>query len=270
MKPALRNIEYFKGNGYQKDQRVLHSHSVDEISLIINGDITYISDDIITKVSGKSLICSKAYHLHNPYISPDCLYERYQLSVHFEHLYDTLPAIYQMSTPSFIAPLSDEDFRDLSDYISILDRMYKNTKLESDVLKKNLVLGALYIKINEIFKTTDLTPVKLTGTYINDVISYIELHYAEKITLEDLASVFYISRTKLSTDFKKTTGMTINSFHTLTRLKNAKLFLETGMSVTETAEKCGFATSGYFINTFVAHNKLTPFKYRQLMKKNNL
>ena len=270
MKPALRNIEYFKGNGYQKDQRVLHSHSVDEISLIINGDITYISDDIITKVSGKSLICSKAYHLHNPYISPDCLYERYQLSVHFEHLYDTLPAIYQMSTPSFIAPLSDEDFRDLSDYISILDRMYKNTKLEADVLKKNLVLGALYIKINEIFKTTDLTPVKLTGTYINDVISYIELHYAEKITLEDLASVFYISRTKLSTDFKKTTGMTINSFHTLTRLKNAKLFLETGMSVTETAEKCGFATSGYFINTFVAHNKLTPFKYRQLMKKNNL
>ena len=172
-----------------------------------------------------------------------------------------------MATPSCIAPLSDDDFADLSDYISILDRMYKNTKLESDVLKKNLVLGALYIKINEIFKTTDLTPIKLTGTYINDVISYIELHYAEKIPLEDLANIFYVSRTKLSTDFKKTTGMTVNSFHTLTRLKNAKLFLETGMSVTETSEKCGFTSSGYFINTFVSHNRITPFKYRQLMKQ---
>ena len=267
MKPALRNIEYFKGNGFQKDQKILHSHSVDEISLIVNGDITYISDDIITKVSGKSLICSKAYHLHNPYIAPDCLYERYQLSVHFENLYDTIPEIYQKSTPSFIAPLSDEDFRDLTDYFSILDRMYKKTPLEVDILKKNLVLGALYIKINEIFKTTDLTPVKLTGTYINDVISYIELHYSEKITLEDLANIFYVSRTKLSTDFKKTTGMTVNSFHTLTRIKNAKLFLETGFSVSETAEKCGFTSSGYFINTFVSHNRITPFKYRQLMKQ---
>ena len=267
MNPALRNIEYFKGIGAQKDQKALHSHSVDEISLIINGDITYISDDIITKVSGKSLICSKAYHLHNPYIAPDCLYERYQLSVHFEYLYDTLPAIYQMATPSFIAPLSDEDFNDLYDYISIINRMYKNSKFETDILKKNLVLGALYIKINEIFKATDLTPVKLTGTYINDVISYIELNYAEKITLESLSNIFYVSRTKLATDFKKTTGMTVNSFHTLTKLKNAKLFLETGLSVSDTAEKCGFTSSGYFINTFVSHNRITPFKYRQLMIK---
>ncbi len=267
MNIALRDVEYYKGYGFQKDQKYLHSHSVDEISLISSGDITYISDDIITKVSGKSLICSKAYHLHNPYITPDCVYERYQLSVNFEYLYDTLPTIYSMSTPSFIAPLSDEDFDDLSKYVSILYTLKNKSGFEDDVLKKNLILGALYIRIHEIFSKTDLTPVKLTGTYINDVISYIETHYAEKITLEELAGIFYISRTKLSNDFKKTTGMTVNSFHTLTKLKNAKLFLETGLSVTETAEKCGFTSSGYFINTFVSHNNITPFKYRQLIKR---
>ncbi|MBR6720017.1 MAG: helix-turn-helix transcriptional regulator [Clostridia bacterium] len=267
MKVALKNIEYYKGIGFPKDKKSLHSHTFDEISLISSGEITYISDDIITKVSGKSLICSKAYHLHNPYISPDTLYERYQIFVHFENLYDAIPAVYSMSTPSFIAPLTDDEYSELYHYFFLLKSVYVSPYTEDSVLRAKLILGVLYMKIYDIFSKTDLTPVKLTGTYINDVISFIELHYAEKITLENLASEFFVSRTKLAGDFKKTTGMTVNSFHILTRLKNAKFMLESGLSVTETAERCGFTSSAYFINTFVAHNKITPYKYRQLMKQ---
>ena len=267
MKVALKNIEYYKGIGFPKDKKSLHSHTFDEISLISSGEITYISDDIITKVSGKSLICSKAYHLHNPYISPDTLYERYQIFVHFENLYDAIPAVYSMSTPSFIAPLTDDEYSELYHYFFLLKSVYVSPYTEDSVLRAKLILGVLYMKIYDIFSKTDLTPVKLTGTYINDVISFIELHYAEKITLENLASEFFVSRTKLAGVFKKTTGMTVNSFHILTRLKNAKFMLESGLSVTETAERCGFTSSAYFINTFVAHNKITPYKYRQLMKQ---
>ncbi len=267
MKIALKNIEYYKGIGFSGDKKFLHSHTFDEISLVESGEITYISDDIITKVSGKSLICSKAYQLHNPYIAPDCLYERHQIFVHFENLYDAIPAVYSVSTPSFIAPLTDEEYSELYHYFSILKSVYVSPYTEDSVLRAKLILGTLYMKIHDIFSKTDLTPVKLTGTYINDVISFIEAHYAEKITLENLASEFFISRTKLAGDFKKTTGMTVNSFHTLTKLKHAKYLLESGLSVTETAEKCGFTSSAYFINTFVSHNKITPYKYRQLMKQ---
>ena len=267
MKVALKNIEYYKGIGYSGDKKILHSHTFDEISLVGSGEITYISDDIITKVSGKSLICSKAYQLHNPYIAPDCLYERHQIFVHFENLYDAIPAVYSMSTPSFIAPLSDDEYSEIYHYFSILKSVYVSPFTEDSVLRAKLILGTLYMKIYDIFSKTDLTPVKLTGTYINDVISYLETHFAEKLTLEDLASEFFISRTKLAGDFKKTTGMTVNSFHTLTKLKHAKYLLESGFSVTETAERCGFTSSAYFINTFVSHNKITPYKYRQLMKQ---
>ena len=107
----------------------------------------------------------------------------------------------------------------------------------------------------------------MTGTYINEVIYYIENHFDEHILSEDLATRFFVSRTKLMNDIKKTNGLTVNAFFTLTRLKNAKKYLDMGYSVCKTAELTGYSSSRHFINVSVSHNNITPLKYQQMRKE---
>ena len=99
---GLYSIEHYCGKGYPHDRKSLHLHTFDEISLIENGEITYISDTVSDKVSGKSLIYSKAYHLHNPYINPDKLYSRYQISVNSRAVMKSIAELSEINMPSFI------------------------------------------------------------------------------------------------------------------------------------------------------------------------
>ena len=114
---GLYSIEHYCGKGYPHDRKSLHLHTFDEISLIENGEITYISDTVSDKVSGKSLIYSKAYHLHNPYINPDKLYSRYQISVNSRTVMKSIAELSEINMPSFILKLSDSEYSDIKSLV---------------------------------------------------------------------------------------------------------------------------------------------------------
>lgn len=54
MPKAIRNIDHYSGIGFPRGYNRLHSHTYDEISLLNQGDITYISDSIIDKVTDEA------------------------------------------------------------------------------------------------------------------------------------------------------------------------------------------------------------------------
>ena len=67
------------------------------------------------------------------------------------------------------------------------------------------------VLLNEIISNMKLSDEDKSNTdYINDVERIILQEYYRKLVAADLAHRFYISRTKLMTDFKKKTGKTIN------------------------------------------------------------
>ncbi len=263
MPKALRNIDRYRGIGYPGGYNRLHFHTFDEISLMKQGDITYISDSIIDKVTGKSLIYSKAYQLHNPYVAPDKMYERSQLYVEPEAVADLIPSFFS-SVSSFIIPLSDSEYDEISAFTKLLA-----AELGKNETAERFTVAALYSRLFDLSKKNARPPLKITNTYINEVIYYIENHFNERILSDDLAARFFVSRTKLMNDFKKVTGLTVNAFSTLTRLKNAKKYLDMGYSVCKTAELTGYLSSGHFINVFVSHNNITPLKYQQMRKEKN-
>ena len=106
--------------------------------------------------------------------------------------------------------------------------------------------------------------------YIDDVMTYMDTYYAEKITIEHLTDVFHVSRGKLTADFKAASLSTINDHLTAVRLDRAAHLLLEGRSVTETATLCGFSTAEYFINVFRTHNGTTPKQFSQLCGGNQL
>lgn len=92
---------------------------------------------------------------------------------------------------------------------------------------------------------------------------YIEDHYAEDIRITDIAAEHFLSLHYLSRRFKEQIGYSPKQYLVNTRLAHAKaLLLETGISVSEVAFKCGFFDVNNFIRVFREREGVTPYKYR--------
>ena len=96
------------------------------------------------------------------------------------------------------------------------------------------------------------------------VVDYLNNHYAEKQTLEELAEYFFVSKATLIYNFKKYTNCSLIDFLLNVRLTKAKeMLLNTKKSVNEIAECCGFSSANYFGLVFKKKENLSPANYRK-------
>ena len=100
--------------------------------------------------------------------------------------------------------------------------------------------------------------------------AYIEIHYAENLTLEDLATNLDVSSFYLSKLFKKITGKNFTEVLAEKRVEKAKELLRGQMSIKEVTFKVGFNSQNYFTKIFKKYCGLTPKEYRQSLNQNSL
>lgn len=97
-----------------------------------------------------------------------------------------------------------------------------------------------------------------------ELLVYIQQHYTDKITLQDLAEHFHLSEKYISRYFKEHFYLTFSDYVNHLRLTHAKKLLETTeLSVTEIALCSGFPNVSYFIRTFKTCYEKPPLKYRK-------
>lgn len=106
-------------------------------------------------------------------------------------------------------------------------------------------------------------------TYKNHIVSnvqkYILEHIEEKLSLNDIASVFNISPNYLSLLFKKYSDAGFSEYISLMKIERAKeLMAEGNLKVYEIADMLGFESAFYFSKVFKKVTGLTPRDYQQL------
>ena len=99
---------------------------------------------------------------------------------------------------------------------------------------------------------------------IDRIISYIEDHYADKITMESTAKKFHISTSTLSKLFYNRLGISFYHFVTQRRLINSKLRIEAGASMEEVALSCGFSDYSSFYRAFKKEFGISPRAYKKM------
>lgn len=96
------------------------------------------------------------------------------------------------------------------------------------------------------------------------VYEYVQKHFAEKITLEDVAGVASMSIISFNRFIKKRTGKTFVNYINDIRIGYAARWLvEKDMSVSEVAFKSGFNNIANFNRSFKAIKNCTPSQYRE-------
>ena len=100
--------------------------------------------------------------------------------------------------------------------------------------------------------------------YVIDARSYINLHYAERITLDDLSRSISINKFYLQKLFKRCIGLSPNEYLIHTRLTHAKQLLRTSTTpISQIAMDVGINNIGHFITLFKRYEGITPSAYRR-------
>ncbi|HIW35314.1 MAG TPA: helix-turn-helix domain-containing protein, partial [Candidatus Paenibacillus intestinavium] len=98
----------------------------------------------------------------------------------------------------------------------------------------------------------------------SDIVSYIEMHYNEELTLQEIADTFLISREYISRKFKQEYAISFTEYVTSFRLNKAKsLLLNRNLKLNQIAEMVGIPDVKYFSKVFKKHEGLTPNEYRK-------
>ena len=138
--------------------------------------------------------------------------------------------------------------------------------------ESTLELGAqsqFFAMWEQIFQHSGKAPAKARGnfsqmTQLRMMISYIDEHYKERVTLEDICAAGNMGKTSCCQLFQKYLNQTPNLYLTMFRLrKGADLLVQTDLPIVDISYEVGFSGASYFAEAFRKHMGERPSAYRK-------
>lgn len=146
------------------------------------------------------------------------------------------------------------------------DRLYSQEILQVEILHLLLLFAREYKSVSSEQASHDAYRKHMEA--VKSSVRYIDTHYAEKLTLEDVCRRSMISKTYFCYLFKMLTGCTFVEYLVRLRIANAKeLLKQPELSITQAAFEVGFNDCSHFTRTFKKIVGLSPRAYRTLHLK---
>lgn len=142
------------------------------------------------------------------------------------------------------------------DYLGYLEELKEVEEMSLDAWA--------YRKFQYLIKTIRIRKTAKVPYVIHNAIAYIEKHYTESITLEDIANQVGLTPQYFSTYFKEEMDCTLIDYITKLRIEKAKEIIRNSqMSVQEICFIVGYHDPNYFSRIFKKYVGLTPSKYKK-------
>ena len=113
----------------------------------------------------------------------------------------------------------------------------------------------------ESFEEADLSE---PNQQIKLLCSFMEQHFAENITLDELLSMTKFGKSYFLRSFTKQVGVSPYRYLQTVRMDKAKKFLEQGIAPIDAAQMAGFTDQSHFTNFFKEFIGLTPKQYQRI------
>ena len=121
------------------------------------------------------------------------------------------------------------------------------------------ILSILFERIPENFKSKK----DLTATHIEKIKQFIHENYHLDIGIKDICNALYLSRSYVSTLFKRECSITLKDYITEYRLAKAcELLIRGDANITKIASLTGFIDFSTFYRTFKKKTGISPSQYR--------
>lgn len=151
---------------------------------------------------------------------------------------------------------------------NLVDEVSKESK-EFRVMSKSLAMQLIVLIVRSLESSQSLSMSDVTPTVtrkqnlVTDALHYIEQHYDEELTIDQIAQELLISPAYLSRIFKEIQEMSIINYLIEVRMNHASTLLkESDLAVKEVAEIVGYQDPLYFSKQFKKHFGKTPSHYK--------
>lgn len=164
------------------------------------------------------------------------------------------------------APISPEHsgYAALSASVHQIFRCIRENSAVSDLLLKSELLRFFYLLAASPELYTDHPAMPAAAENLRPVLAYIQEHFADPITIEELARLSHLSKSYFMSCFKQTFGLGAVEYLTQLRIKAAcEALRSTTRSVSEIAYDNGFRNLSNFNRQFRNKVGCTPQMYRK-------
>ena len=105
--------------------------------------------------------------------------------------------------------------------------------------------------------------MKTADVRFREILMYLQKHYAEETSLDEIAKHIGLSRSECCRYFKKQSGQTIFDYLARYRLhKSMDMLISTDYDIAHIAQTCGFSSQSYYTRRFRELTGITPRQYR--------
>ncbi len=268
-------ISYERLSYFDTGEFPWHWHPEIELTFVMEGEIAYqVNDSLYHLKEGEGLFCNtNVLHSGHGECSGDCSY--LSVTFHPRLLYGYSSSVMQvkymdhiLKSPSlasihFIPEKSwQRRVLELMESIRLLNREHPM----SEELQIQIALLRIWQEIFEHVEVNETGPAEngRDTERIRRIMEYIQKHYAEKITLEELAEQIHLCRSESCRLFRRYMKESMFDYLLDYRVERSlELLRSPDLDVTQIADRVGFGSPGYYSKIFKRKMGCTPLEYRK-------
>ena len=235
-----------------------HCHDFHKIVMLLSGHGDYIIDGRRYELMPGDIAVVGALTPHRPEFEAGSLYERIILYISPEYVRslsgrdDALDACFS-GAESHVLRAGGFSRENIDAFTAQLEKEAEGGGFAGRALCSALVT-ALLVDLNRAFlKKSSLVPAMTGGGRFGEILTYVDGHFTDDISVEKLAERFYISRFHLMRQFREMTGKPIHEYISDKRLSMARRMILSGVPAMDACYRSGFRSYSAFAR---AHEKL--------------
>lgn len=262
----MKYIEFEEAvNGTHMVMGAPHSHDFYELYFLLEGQRDFFIGNKMFRVDDNTLVVVPPFSMHK---TEGGAYRRINANVSASLLtktqIDFLTKISEKTAIKITGKYLDVIVRLLSEATRLQNRSLPDkTDGLCSILKTVLLFLSLQDNASVSAASAAFTPSEVSSDILK-IIYYINTHFCEQITLDELCTEFYLSRTSLCKKFRDVMRCSIIEYVSELRLNKAKSLLrDTGLTIDEISTSCGYSSPNYFGLIFKKEVGLSPLQYRK-------
>ena len=239
-----------------------HAHDEFEIFYFISGEVQYyLEENSYSMVPGDMLIIPP-FVMHRPLmLNENVRFDRIVLNLSAEYCRQLMQGIPHSFLNGQVRPIricmNKEESEDIQRHFQKLLSL-ENTP--AGFLARDSICTLLLLQFQQLIDRAEPEDAAQMPQIL-EIIRYINAHFTEQLSLEDISGHFFISKSYLLKQFKKYTKTTVHSYITSKRIMLAKAMLKENIPVAQVSSACGFGSYPSFYQAFLADVGISPTQF---------
>ena len=258
------NYHYFHLRDTAGQELDFHFHEFDKVVLLLAGRVDYLVEGRSYTLKPWDVLLVRHHTIHKAVIDRTQPYERIILYLDGKYFGRSMPEARLMgsfdqadrSGQHLLTP-SDAQRQELQQVLRAYESSAGDEGVGASALRETFIIQLL-IHISRMTASAAPSRESQYDPKIQQVLSYINEHLHEELTVDQLAERAYLSKYHFMRLFKAQTGSTVHAYVRQKRLLHAARLIREGVSVGKAAADSGFGDYSAFHRAFRESFGISP------------